>query len=159
MRSINRPTNVYIAYPNSDYQIEVFDPSADAAQELVEQGAITKIERKRTPAATGPIAVTRAGLVEIVIQQRLHAVLAGRQLRELGGKAVGLVVDAPRLARLEALHIKAEKWLGIEPIGRKPRLAIAPLRDEDEEAAIDADVADRAVQRHVKAQRAGDGQG
>ena len=33
------PTNVYVAYPGSDYQIEIFSPVRNQARELVESGA------------------------------------------------------------------------------------------------------------------------
>ena len=33
-------TSVYVAYPGSDYQIEVFDPTPGNAPELVRSGAI-----------------------------------------------------------------------------------------------------------------------
>jgi hypothetical protein len=34
----DRPTNVYVAYPNVDYQIEVFSPSAARALNIAEKG-------------------------------------------------------------------------------------------------------------------------
>jgi hypothetical protein len=37
------PTSVYLAYKGSDYQVEVFDPSSTAAQQLVSSGKITLI--------------------------------------------------------------------------------------------------------------------
>jgi hypothetical protein len=37
------PTSVYLAYPNSDYQIEVFDPSAGQSRELVESAQIKQV--------------------------------------------------------------------------------------------------------------------
>jgi hypothetical protein len=41
--STSRPTNVYLAYPNSDEQIEVYDPSPDQARELVSSGQIVPV--------------------------------------------------------------------------------------------------------------------
>lgn len=38
------PTNVYIAYPGSDYQIEVYHPDAARALEIATSGAIAPIE-------------------------------------------------------------------------------------------------------------------
>jgi hypothetical protein len=37
------PTSVYLAYPNSDYQIEVFDPSAGRSRQLVESGQVKQV--------------------------------------------------------------------------------------------------------------------
>src|SRR5437763_9525718 len=38
-----RPTSVYLAYPRSDYQIEVFDPSPARALQLVTSGQVTQV--------------------------------------------------------------------------------------------------------------------
>jgi hypothetical protein len=53
----NRPTSVYVAYPGSAYQVEVFDPSASRARELVASGQIKQVG---TPprTATGPSAAS-----------------------------------------------------------------------------------------------------
>jgi hypothetical protein len=37
------PTSVYVAYPRSDYQIEVFDPSAARARRLVSSGLVVPV--------------------------------------------------------------------------------------------------------------------
>ena len=41
--STSRPTNVYLAFPGSDSQIEVFDPSASRARELVTSGRVAPV--------------------------------------------------------------------------------------------------------------------
>ena len=41
--SSSQPTNVYVAYPGSNLQIEVFDPSADRAQRLVTSGQVEPV--------------------------------------------------------------------------------------------------------------------
>jgi hypothetical protein len=41
--STSAPTNVYLAFPGIDYQIEVYDPSAADAKRLVEQGKIVAV--------------------------------------------------------------------------------------------------------------------
>jgi hypothetical protein len=41
--SRSSPTNVYLAYPGSDYQIEVFDPNAAHARQLVRSGHVRAI--------------------------------------------------------------------------------------------------------------------
>lgn len=38
-----RPTSVYFAYAGSDVQVETYDPSASAARQLVESGAIKPV--------------------------------------------------------------------------------------------------------------------
>ena len=38
-----QPTNVYVAYPGSNLQIEVFDPSAERAQRLVTSGQVVPV--------------------------------------------------------------------------------------------------------------------
>jgi hypothetical protein len=49
----NRPTSVYLAYPRSDYQIEVFDPSPARARSLVASGQIKAVGAPpRTPAGS-----------------------------------------------------------------------------------------------------------
>jgi hypothetical protein len=41
--SAERPTNVYLAYPGSDVQIEVYDPSAEHARELITSGQVVPV--------------------------------------------------------------------------------------------------------------------
>jgi hypothetical protein len=38
-----RPANVFVAYKGVDYQVEVFDPSADRARELVTSGVLATV--------------------------------------------------------------------------------------------------------------------
>jgi hypothetical protein len=51
--SRTRPTNVYLAFPGSSSQIEVYDPSAAAAQQLVFSGQVAPVtsESTKTPPA------------------------------------------------------------------------------------------------------------
>jgi hypothetical protein len=42
--STARPTNVYLAFPGSDLQIEVYDPSPERARELVTSGQVVPVE-------------------------------------------------------------------------------------------------------------------
>ena len=37
------PKSIHLAYPGSDYQVEVFDPSAAAARALVSSGQVEPI--------------------------------------------------------------------------------------------------------------------
>jgi hypothetical protein len=53
----NTPTNIYIAFPGTDYQIEVYDPSAAQAKELVRTGKIVPV------AATAPSTSAAPALV------------------------------------------------------------------------------------------------
>jgi hypothetical protein len=41
--SSSTPTNVYVAYPGSNLQIEVYDPSAQRAQQLVTSGQVAPV--------------------------------------------------------------------------------------------------------------------
>jgi len=62
----SRPTNVYIAFPGSDYQVEVFDPVAGQAAQLVRAGKINRVGAAPQPVAggTGVEAVSPAGLAK-----------------------------------------------------------------------------------------------
>ena len=41
--STERPTNIYLAYPGSDVQIEVYDPSAERARGVVASGQVVPV--------------------------------------------------------------------------------------------------------------------
>jgi hypothetical protein len=41
--STSRPTNIYLAFPGSNVQIEVFDPSATHARELITSGQVVPV--------------------------------------------------------------------------------------------------------------------
>ena len=41
--SKSRPTNIYLAYPGSDVQIEVYDPSPAQARSLVASGRVVPV--------------------------------------------------------------------------------------------------------------------
>jgi len=41
--STSRPTNVYVAYPGSNLEIEVFDPSPDRARKLITSGQVKPV--------------------------------------------------------------------------------------------------------------------
>jgi hypothetical protein len=47
-----RPTSVYAAYPSSDYQIEVFEPSATRALKLVKAGKVAPLVKPASAAAS-----------------------------------------------------------------------------------------------------------
>jgi hypothetical protein len=62
------PTNVYLAYPGSDYQVEVFDPVAADAHSLVAGGAISKVAAKSPEASvpkTAAVAATPGKLAKL----------------------------------------------------------------------------------------------
>jgi hypothetical protein len=65
-----RPTNVYLAYKGSDYQIEVFDPSAKAAKHLVSTHRIQLIPGSTAASthasSTGAVALNRQQLADRV---------------------------------------------------------------------------------------------
>jgi hypothetical protein len=52
-----RPTSVYLAYPGSDFQIEVFDPSPVRAFELVSSGQLAAVATAATRAAASAASV------------------------------------------------------------------------------------------------------
>lgn len=61
------PTNVYLAFPASDVQVEVYDPWAPGARRLVESGAVAPVPAAGSPQksagqATAPEGLTLAAL-------------------------------------------------------------------------------------------------
>lgn len=63
----NRPTSVYLAYPGSDFQIEVFDPSAARALQLVASGQVKPVGAPpRTP--TGSSAASFQQLKALAVE-------------------------------------------------------------------------------------------
>ena len=78
--SASRPTNVYVAFPGSPAQIEIFDPAADALHKLVAAGSI------RPVSASSPnvsVAVTKPAVTTPAALRRLSARL-GRPVFWLG---------------------------------------------------------------------------
>ncbi len=59
----DRPTNVYVAFPDLPYQIEIFDPDAARAKSLVQSGKVAPIPTFIAPSSAGhPTIVSPAGL-------------------------------------------------------------------------------------------------
>lgn len=56
------PTNVYVAYPGSNYQIEVYDPTTRAAQQLVFSGQIVPVVGGKGTKPAVPTAASPADL-------------------------------------------------------------------------------------------------
>ena len=54
------PTNVYVAYPGTGYQVEVFDPSPAAARALVRSGTIARITASSPNVSVPKTAATAA---------------------------------------------------------------------------------------------------
>jgi hypothetical protein len=78
--STSRPSNVYVAFPRSAVQIEVYDPTGETARGLVESGSIRPITVGGVTGDASPmgaVASTRADL------RRVSSML-GRQLYWLG---------------------------------------------------------------------------
>jgi hypothetical protein len=69
------PTNVYVAYPSYDAQIEVYDPWAPGARKIVTSGSVAPVPGKSPTSGltTAPQALTLAGLRSFA--QKLHHVL------------------------------------------------------------------------------------
>jgi hypothetical protein len=73
-----RPTSVYIAYPGSDYQLEVFDPSPARALQLVTSGQVKPV---------GAPARTAAGSTAASVQQlKALAVTLGHPIYWVGAQ-------------------------------------------------------------------------
>jgi hypothetical protein len=76
------PTNIYLAYPGTDYQVEVFDPSPEQARKLVSSGAVKEIQSASggtTVPKTAAVAVTPGQLAKL-------AARLGRPLYWAGGQ-------------------------------------------------------------------------
>jgi hypothetical protein len=58
----SRPTSVYLAYPGSDFQIELFHPNPATARQLAESGRVRPLVKKELSSSQGPEAVTPAQL-------------------------------------------------------------------------------------------------
>ena len=75
--AIEHPTNVYVAFKGSSYQIEVFDPSAAVARRLVSSGQINLIPGSRASVAsqkfTGSVSATPAALDQLASKVK-HAI-------------------------------------------------------------------------------------
>jgi hypothetical protein len=77
------PTNVYLAYPGTGYQVEVFDPVAADAHSIVADGGISRVVAKspeETVPKTAAVAATSAKLAKV--ESRL-----GRPLYWAGAQA------------------------------------------------------------------------
>jgi hypothetical protein len=59
----DHPLSIYIAYPGSSYEVEVYDPSPGLARRLVTAGAIVAAGTGRTPVT--PIAPTAASISDL----------------------------------------------------------------------------------------------
>jgi hypothetical protein len=62
--SRNSPTNVYLAYRGSKYQIEVYDPRAAGARRLVTMGLIQSVS-PNSPGAVAPPRITQASVPQL----------------------------------------------------------------------------------------------
>lgn len=60
--SDNSPANVYFAYPRSDYQIEVYDPSPARARQLVSSGQVSEVPAKGATTSATPHVISLAKL-------------------------------------------------------------------------------------------------
>jgi hypothetical protein len=66
--SASRPTNVYVAFPRSAAQIEIFDPAADALHKLVAAGGIRPVSASSANLSvvrTKPVLTTPAALKKL----------------------------------------------------------------------------------------------
>jgi hypothetical protein len=83
VQDTKHPTSVYLAYPRSGYQVEVYDPSPARALQLVLSGKITPLE-----STTGPTQPTSARRRAVTLRQ-LRAVdsAAGKAVYWLGPRS------------------------------------------------------------------------
>jgi hypothetical protein len=57
-----RPTSIYLAFPGSDYQVEVYDPVAVTARRLASSGRVAPIVPIAASQGRGPVAASREEL-------------------------------------------------------------------------------------------------
>jgi hypothetical protein len=76
VQDTQHPTSVYLAYPGSDYQVEVFDPSPARAERLVLSGRVTPIATSSGPtqSATAPPALATLGELRVLAASVGHPV-------------------------------------------------------------------------------------
>lgn len=82
VQDTEHPRSVYFAFPGSDYQVEVFDPSAARARSLALSGQVTPIGSGpgRTTSTTAPAALTSVADLRRLVASVGHAVYwAGRR--------------------------------------------------------------------------------
>lgn len=113
-----RPTNVYLAFKGSNYQVEVFDPSAVRARRLVAHGLIRPLDKDE---ALGPIAVSRHDLVELSVQLARPVYWAGAA----SGSTYELTTTAA--GRVYVRYLRAGVRVGIAR--RYLTVATYPLKD------------------------------
>ena len=94
--SRSAPTNVYFAYPGSDYQVEVYDPSASRAHRLVAAGQVAAV-----PSRSGARLVS---LGTLRAKARAAGHPAGQRRgtpppRPAAGRAAGAGTDGHRSSR------------------------------------------------------------
>jgi hypothetical protein len=85
-----RPTNLYLAFPNTDVQVEVFDPSGKAARSLVAAGRIKEVSE----GAPAPTVQARAVKTTPAALKRLAAQL-GHPIYWLGARP-GMTLELTR---------------------------------------------------------------
>jgi hypothetical protein len=76
------PTNVYVAFPGSNYQVEVFDPSPANGRALVKHGGIRQVPSTAAGATvpkTAAVAVTPSGLAKLSSRLGRPLYWAGKQ--------------------------------------------------------------------------------
>ena len=63
-----RPENVYLAFPGSSYQVEVFDPSAALAQQIVQFGLVSNASTKAVNITQAVTAEQLTGYAHVLAQ-------------------------------------------------------------------------------------------
>jgi hypothetical protein len=82
IQDAKHPTSVYLAYPRSDFQVEVYDPSPERARQVVLSGGITPVE---SPA--GPTQLTSARPRAATLRQLRLKSSRGKRVYWLGPRS------------------------------------------------------------------------
>ncbi len=78
--TVANPTNSYLAYPGSDYQVEVFSPAAGVARLLVASGKVALVPGSQTPSSSQATPPTAVSIAEL----KARATSLGRPIYWLG---------------------------------------------------------------------------
>ncbi len=124
-----KPLSVFLAYPGSDVQVEVFSPVAHEAALLVSSGAIAPVPAAGGSSGTPAVAVSPAGLKSVAVQAQ-HAVFwAGARpgvtyelTRGVDGRIFVRYLPPRRRGRQQAA-LSHRRHLSLSPAPtRRPRL-------------------------------------
>ena len=122
-----RPTSVYVAYPDTDFQVEVYSPSASEARELAITDQVLSVTASAAN-STGPVATTPAALKTLSTSLGHPIYWAGE--KENVTYELTQTTDGKTFVR----YLPA----GVEPGDKAPYLTIATYPVDDAYAATKA---------------------